>query len=52
VERAEAEAIYDLGRDRCVEVMLELAASVERLVALNHLADPDRIFVGQVLLVA
>ena len=33
MERAEAEAIYDLGRDRCVEVMLELAASVERLMA-------------------
>jgi transposase len=33
VERAEAEAIYDLGRERCVEVILELAASVERLAA-------------------
>jgi transposase len=31
MERAEAEAIYDSGRERCVEVMLELAGSVERL---------------------
>jgi LysM repeat protein len=30
----------------------EFHTSVERLVALNHLPDPDRIFVGQVLLVA
>ena len=30
MERAEAEAIYDAGRDRCVEVILELAAA-ERL---------------------
>jgi transposase len=36
VERAEAEAIYDLGRDRCVEVMLELAVSVERLTGLTR----------------
>jgi transposase len=33
VERAEAEAVYDLGRERCVEVILELAGSVERLTA-------------------
>jgi hypothetical protein len=33
VERAEAEAIYDSGRERCVAFMLELAASVERLKA-------------------
>ena len=39
MERAEAEAIYDLGRDRCVEVMLELAASVERLVAQTRLLE-------------
>jgi len=39
VERAEAEAIYELGRDRCVEVMLELAASVERLTALTRLLE-------------
>ena len=31
MERAEAEAVYDSGRERCVEVILELAASVERL---------------------
>jgi transposase len=31
VDRAEAEAIYDSGRERCVEFILELAASVERL---------------------
>ncbi len=30
----------------------EFHTSVERLVILNHLADPDRIFVGQVLLLA
>jgi transposase len=35
VERAEAEAIYDAGRERCVEVILELAASVERLTLLG-----------------
>jgi hypothetical protein len=39
VERAEAEAIYDLGRDRCVEVILELAASVERLTAQTRLLE-------------
>jgi transposase len=33
VERAEAEAVYDAGRARCVEVVLELAWSVERLTA-------------------
>ena len=33
-------------------VAREFHTSVERLVALNHIADPDRIFVGQVLLVA
>jgi len=31
MERAEAEAIYDSGRERCVEVILELAGAVERL---------------------
>ena len=35
MERAEAEAIYDAGRERCVEVILELAASVERLTVLG-----------------
>ena len=33
VERAEAEAIYDSGRERCVAFIVELAASVERLTA-------------------
>lgn len=33
VERVEAEAIYHSGRERCVEVVLRLAASVERLIA-------------------
>ncbi len=33
MERAEAEAIYDSGRERCVGFILELAASVERLTA-------------------
>jgi len=33
VERAEAEAIYDSGRERCVEFILGLAESVERLTA-------------------
>jgi transposase len=31
MDRAEAEAIYDGGRERCVGFMLQLAASVERL---------------------
>ena len=31
MDRAEAEAVYDAGRDWCVEFMLELAARVERL---------------------
>jgi transposase len=39
VERAEAEAIYDAGRDRCVEVILELAGSVERLTAQTVLLE-------------
>jgi transposase len=30
VERAEAEAIYDAGREACVQFMLDLAAEVER----------------------
>jgi LysM repeat protein len=33
-------------------VAREFDTTVERLVALNRIADPDRIFVGQVLLVA
>jgi transposase len=36
VERAEAEAVYDAGRERCVEVILELAASVERLTVFSE----------------
>jgi len=32
MDRAEAEAIYDSGRERCVEVILELAGAVEPLV--------------------
>lgn len=31
MERAEAEAIYDAGREHCVEVLLELAARCEEL---------------------
>jgi transposase len=31
MDRAEAEAIYDSGRERCVEVMLELAGAVGQL---------------------
>jgi len=31
VERAEAEAVYDSGRERCVEFILELARGFERL---------------------
>ena len=30
MERAEAEAIYDSGREVCVQVILELAARVEQ----------------------
>src|SRR6202165_2493287 len=33
MDRAEAEAIYDSGRERCVEVILELAGAVEVLGA-------------------
>jgi transposase len=32
MDRSEAEVIYDSGRERCVEVILELAGSVERLM--------------------
>jgi len=39
VEQVEAEAIYDLGRDGCVEVVLELAGSVERLTAQTQLLE-------------
>lgn len=33
MERAEAEAIYDAGRETCVEFMVELAARYERQIA-------------------
>ena len=39
MERAEAEAIYDAGRDRCVEVILELAAAVELLTGQTRLLE-------------
>jgi len=39
MDRAEAEAIYDSGRQRCVEFILELAASVERLTAAGELLE-------------
>jgi len=39
VERGEAEAVFDLGWERCVEVILELAASVERLTAQTRLLE-------------
>jgi transposase len=39
VERVEAEAIYDSGRERCVEFILELAASVERLASAGELLE-------------
>jgi len=35
MDRAEAEAIYDSGRERCVEFILELAGALERLSAGN-----------------
>ena len=35
MDRAEAEAIYDSGRERCVEFILELAGALERLSAAN-----------------
>ena len=39
MERGEAESIYDLGRDRCVEVILELAGAVELLTAQSRLLE-------------
>ena len=39
MERAEAEGIYDSGRERCVEFILDLAASVERLRAACELLE-------------
>jgi len=45
MERAEAEAIYDLGREACVEFILDLAAVVEqhgdRLKRLEEQARQD-----------
>ena len=35
MERVEAEAVFDAGRDRCVEFVLELAGVLERLSAAN-----------------
>ncbi len=39
MDRAEAEAIYDSGRQRCVEFIRELAASVEQLTAAGELLE-------------
>jgi transposase len=39
VDRAEAEAIYDSGRERCVEFILELTGSVERLRAAGEVLE-------------
>jgi hypothetical protein len=45
MERAEAEAIYDAGREVCVEFILDLAGRVaqleERLMRLEVQARPD-----------
>jgi transposase len=43
MDRSEAEAIYDSGRERCVEVILELAGAVELLgVRCEELGDRIR----------
>jgi transposase len=43
MDRAEAEAIYDAGRDVCVQFMLELAARVEQLEGrLRRLEEQSR----------
>jgi Family of unknown function (DUF6444) len=34
VERGEAEAVYDAGREACVEFLLELTARTEREIGL------------------
>jgi transposase len=39
VLRPEAEAIYDSGRERCVDFILELAVSVERLTVAGELLE-------------
>ncbi len=41
MNRVEAEAIYDSGREACVEFILELAASVE-LLRISDVDDVDR----------
>jgi len=45
MERAEAEAIYDAGRDVCVDFILQLAAAVEalteRVAVLERRLDQD-----------
>jgi transposase len=49
MDRAEAEAIYDSGRERCVEFILELVGSVERLTAACELLEERvRLLEGQV----
>jgi transposase len=49
MDRAEAEAIYDSGRERCVEFILELVGSVERLTAACELLEERvRVLEGQV----
>ena len=35
VERSEAEAIYEAGKERCVEFILELAQALEQLTVAN-----------------
>jgi transposase len=48
MDRAEAEAIYDSGRERCVEFILELVGSVERLTAAcGVLEERVRVLEGQ-----
>ncbi len=39
MDRGEAQAIYDSGRERCVDFILELVASVERLRATGELLE-------------
>jgi hypothetical protein len=46
MERAEAEAIYDAGRGRCVEVMLELAERSRELAARCEKLRPARLSRG------
>ena len=46
MDRAEAEAIYDSGRGRCVEVILELAGALERGLTANALRGGARTAAG------